>query len=169
MARPLLVRVGDLLAEPGSSRTVSRHVDLGELSGSVARTIPGLPVEVQIDLRSMAGGIEATGTVDFDWVGECRRCLDELDDRGRVELREIFQRDPVDEDVLPIDDDLVDLEPLVRELVLAGLPLAPLCAQDCPGPDPERFPTGPALEPAADEVPQPDPRWSALAELRFDG
>jgi uncharacterized metal-binding protein YceD (DUF177 family) len=42
------------------------------------------------------------------------------------------------------------------------LPLAPLCAPDCPGPEPDRHPL------ATDEDDGPDPRWSALKELRFD-
>ena len=40
--------------------------------------------------------------------------------------------------------------PMVRELVVANLPLAPLCGPDCPGPDAERFPASPEEAPAAD-------------------
>ena len=171
MARPFVVRVGDLLREPGSRRTVDEAVDLSPLETSAARTIPGTEQRLTAEVMAMAGGVEITGTVGFDWWGACRRCLEDVHGHRDVEFREIAQRDPVDDDVLPIDGDLLDLEPLVRELVLAGLPLAPLCREDCGGPDPERFPTVPEVEHEQAEAEReraPDPRWSALDELRFE-
>jgi uncharacterized protein len=45
------------------------------------------------------------------------------------------------------------------------LPLAPLCRDDCRGPDPERFP---ALSESDEANPAIDPRWAALGELHFD-
>lgn len=173
MARPLVVRVGDLLRDPGSRRDVERSVDLGPLATSTASTIPGTPVEVGGSVIAMAGGVEAVGTVAYDWYGECRRCLEDVTGHTEVAFREICQREPVDDDVLPIDGDLLDLEPLVRELVLSSLPLAPLCDEACVGPDPERFPaaTEDELEEAAEDEDgerAPDPRWAALAELKLD-
>ena len=171
MARPFVVRVGDLLREPGSRRSVSESADLSPVEISSARTIPGTEQSLDAEVMAMAGGVEVTGTVGFDWWGECRRCLDDVHGHSDVEFREVAQREPVDEDVYEIDGDLLDLQPLVRELVLANLPLAPLCAEDCSGPDPDRFPTTTeeAEEAAAAEAgPAPDPRWSALDELRFE-
>lgn len=175
MARPLVVRVGDLLREPGSRRTIERAVDLGPLETTAARTIPGTDLTVDGEALAMAGGIELTGEIGFDWYGECRRCLGEVHGHQTVRFREIAQREPVDDEVFTIEGDLLDLEPLVRELVLASLPLAPLCAEDCVGPDPDRFPTTTENEAAAEAAaaaptsePARDPRWAALDELRFD-
>ncbi len=170
-----MVRVGDLLREPGSRRSIERAVDLGPLETTAARTIPGTDVTVDGEAMAMAGGIELTGEIGFDWYGECRRCLDEIHGHQTVAFREVAQREPVDEEILPIEGDLLDLEPLVRELVLSGMPLAPLCRDDCTGPDPDRFPTTTedaheaevAAEAAAAE-PIPDPRWAALDDLHFD-
>lgn len=171
MARPFVVRVGDLLREPGSQRRVDDAADLSPIETSAARTIPGTEQTIAADVMGMAGGVEVKGTVGFDWWGECRRCLDDVHGHQEVAFRELAQREPVDEDVYTIEGDLLDLEPLVRELVLANLPLAPLCAVDCSGPDPDRFPTTTeeAEEAAAAEAePAPDPRWAALDELRFE-
>lgn len=172
MARALVVRVGDLLREPGSRRDVDVVVDIGTLATSASSTIPGTDLAVHGVVTAMAGGVEVVGTLGYDWYGECRRCLDDVTGRGEVEFREVAQRDPVDEDVLPIEGDLLDLEPLVRELVLATLPLAPLCADDCAGPAPDRFPTTTEVEVEAAEAaereeagPPRDPRWAALDEL----
>jgi uncharacterized protein len=62
----------------------------------------------------------------------------------------------------------VDLEPMVRETVLLNLPIAPLCREDCAGPDPSRFPTTVEVEPQPDAEPPADPRWAALSEITFD-
>lgn len=169
MARPFLVRVGDLLREPGSRRQIELEVDAERIETTATSTIPGTPLTVDGDVVAMAGGVEVIGTLGYDWYGECRRCLDDVTGHTDVALREIAQREPVDDEIYPIDEDLLDLEPMVRELVLATLPLAPLCAEDCPGPAPDRFPTVTEVEVAEQaEGPAPDPRWAALSELRFD-
>lgn len=167
MARPLVVRVGDLLREPGSRRPIDLSVDAERIETSAASTIPGTPLTLEGAVVAMAGGVEIVATLGFDWYGACRRCLDDVTGHVDLPVREIAQRTPVDEEIYPIDEDLVDLAPMVEELVLANLPLAPLCRHDCPGPDPERFPASTETEAAAAE-PAPDPRWAALSELRFD-
>jgi len=171
VARPFVVRVGDLLREPGSRRPIEVVVDAERIQTSAASTIPGTPLRLVGEVTAMAGGVEIVADLGFDWYGECRRCLDDVTGHEDVAVREIAQREPVDEEIYEIDGDLLDLEPLVEELVLANLPLAPLCREDCPGPDPERFPAGSEVEleaAAAEAGPAPDPRWSALSELRFD-
>ncbi|HSP03936.1 MAG TPA: YceD family protein [Acidimicrobiales bacterium] len=171
MGKPFIVRVGDLLREPGSRRLLDVEVEAERLETSAASTIPGTPLTLEGAVVAMAGGVEVIGTLGFDWYGACRRCLDDVTGHTDVPLREIAQRTPLDDEIYPIDDDLLDLQPMVDELVLASLPIAPLCAEDCPGPDPERFPTTTedeaAAAAAAEETP-PDPRWAALSELRFD-
>ena len=173
--RGLKVRVGDLLREPGSRRPLDIEIEAGRIVTSAASTIPGTPLTLRGQVVAMAGGVEVVGTLGYDWYGECRRCLDDVTGHTDVDFREIAQREPVDEEIYPIDDDhglgRLDLAPMIDELVLATLPLAPLCATDCSGPDPERFPTTTeaAVEAAATErEPEPDPRWAALSELRFD-
>lgn len=170
MARPLVVRVGDLLREPGSRRDLDIVTDLGAIATSASSTIPGTELAVDGVVTAMAGGVEILGTLGYDWYGECRRCLDDVTGRATIEIREVAQREPVDDDVLPIEGDLLDLEPLIRELVLATLPIAPLCSDDCSGPDPERFPTTTEAEveaEAAEAGPPRDPRWAALGDLDF--
>jgi uncharacterized protein len=63
----------------------------------------------------------------------------------------------------------VDLSESVRDALLLGLPLAPLCTEGCAGPAPEEFPV--AAQPddvATTPVSTGDPRWAALNDLRFD-
>jgi uncharacterized protein len=166
-----VVPVGDLLREPGSSRSLDIEIEADRLETSAASTIPGTPLTVSGTVLAMSNGVEVIGAIGFDWYGACRRCLDDVTGHTDVDLREIAQRAPIDEEIYPIEDDLLDLEPMVVELVLASLPIAPLCDEECSGPDPERFPTtteDAAAAAAAAEEPAPDPRWAALSELKLD-
>lgn len=168
MARPFVVRVGDLLREPGSRRPFDIAVDAERIETTAASTIPGTPLTLRGEVTAMAGGVEIVAELGFDWYGGCRRCLDDVTGHVDLHVREIAQREPLDEEIYAIDEDLLDLAPLVEELVLANLPLAPLCREDCPGPDPERFPASTEAHVEA-ATRAPDPRWAALSELRFDG
>jgi uncharacterized metal-binding protein YceD (DUF177 family) len=40
---------------------------------------------------------------------------------------------PPDDEAYVIEDDFVDLAPLVHDAILLDLPLAPLCREDCQG------------------------------------
>ena len=138
------------------------------LAISTARIPDGTPIAVAGEL--------ATGTSEFDvrahvatrWEAECRRCLEPVGGELAFDVAATFvDGDLGDEaDVYPIADDWVDVGAVVREEVLLGLPLSPLCSADCTGADPDRFPTG-GEEPEATE-PGADPRWAALSELTFD-
>lgn len=97
----------------------------------------------------------------------CRRCLDDVEEPFDVEVREIFERHPTDGETWPIEDERIDLTPVLRELALLSLPLAPLCREDCAGPEPNRFPAMAYVEPDADAPPPRDERWAALDGLTF--
>jgi len=91
----------------------------------------------------------------------------------RPQIREIFEPRPVEGETYAMAEDIVNLEPMVRDAVLLALPLAPLCAADCRGPAPELFPArvaGDGEESEEEEGPGliSDPRWAALAELDFE-
>ena len=164
--RPLQVGIADLRRRPGSRRRIVESVPLSGLEISTAAVPADAEIAIDLDLEVLSDGLVATGTIDAPWQGECRRCLRMIDGRSVVEVREIFQPRPVEGETYPMGEDLVDLEPMVRDAVLLALPLAPLCGDDCRGPAPEAFPTGVG----DDDRPGPlaDPRWAALAELDFE-
>lgn len=172
--------VADLRRRPGVQRPVGRVLPadaLGELATSAAVVPDGSDVELDAVAEASGADIVLTGTLAFAWEGDCRRCLQPVAGRVEAEVREIFQAQPVEGETWPVEGDAVDLAPVLREAILLALPLVPLCAEDCAGPDPERFPTrveddvargdddGVGAEPTAAPA---DPRWSALDGLRFD-
>ena len=126
--------------------------------------------QLHIDLQLEVAGEElvAQGSITVEWNGPCRRCLERQDGATPIELREIFQRSPIEGETYPLAENDVDLEPMVRETVLLNLPVAPLCSADCAGPDPSRFPTSVVVDLDPEAEPPADPRWAALSELTFD-
>lgn len=164
--RDLQVGVADLRRHPGSRRPWRGSVRPDDLAVSSARVPAGAAVAADVELEAIAGGVVVQGTVTVPWTGECRRCLRPVEGVRRAEVREIFEVDPTEGETYPLDDDVLDLEPMVRDAALLALPLAPLCTDGCRGPAPEVFPTGPVDDEVAARP--ADPRWAALDELRFD-
>jgi len=50
-----------------------------------------------------------------------------------VHVDELFELVPLDGETYQLDEDVIDLEPMVRDALLLELPLAPLCDPDCAG------------------------------------
>lgn len=164
-SRPLQVSVIEDLRRPGTRRQVRRNAEIDSLAISSAAVPSGSEVDVDAVVEVIGDDLVVTGAVTFAWVGDCRRCLRSVESSSTVRIREVFERRPVEGETYQLGDGVVDLEPMVRETVLLALPLAPLCTEECAGPDPERFPAVVADEDV--EVAR-DPRWAALDELRFD-
>lgn len=168
------VSVTEVLRRPGERRRVQRVLDLPRLAVATVEVEPGAPVDVDVTAESTRDGVLVEGTISAPWVGECRRCLEPVAGRLDVPVRELYEPRPTPGDSYPLVEERIDLVPLAVDAILLALPLAPLCREDCRGPDPERFPAEP--EPDAPEAeadaepagPPPDPRWAGLAGLRFD-
>jgi uncharacterized protein len=174
MARsPLRINVLEIRRRPGTQREVVLSAPLPGLAISSAQVPDGAEIAVDAMLESIEGGITLSGTVTAPWVGECRRCLDPVEGVLDATVSEVFEMNPTEGETYPIEGDDVDLEPMVRDAVLLGLPLAPLCREDCAGPVPEALPVIVASDAAdgeGDDTAErpPDPRWSGLEQLKFD-
>lgn len=172
-----VVDIAALKRQPGTQHPFRLTVPPPE--GVTLETAEIVANKLDIDLQLEMAGAEliAQGTVAVAWEGPCRRCLETQRETLEFDVREIFERVPDEGETYPLDEDQVDLEPMIREAVLLNLPVAPLCRDDCGGPDPERFPTSVASddvhgdasnEGGGDPTPLGDPRWAALSELTFD-
>jgi uncharacterized protein len=131
-------------------------------------------VELDLLLESVVEGVLVTGTAATVVEGECSRCLEPLSAEVEVELTELYaypdsttDETTEEDEVSRLQDDLIDLEPVVRDAIVLALPQVPLCSPDCLG---LCVDCGGKL---ADLGPDHghetiDPRWAALHE-RFDG
>ncbi|MCY3849234.1 MAG: DUF177 domain-containing protein [Acidimicrobiaceae bacterium] len=118
--------------------------------------------------RTEPDGVLVSGTARGRWSVPCRRCSEPMQGDLAAEIQELFEVAPTEGETWALrealQEDGIDLGPMLREVALVCLPLAPLCRTECEGPAPDRFPTGPPV----DEDPRVDPRWSVLDELTFD-
>lgn len=162
-----VIRIGvsELRRRPGNRQTVRRVVDLGALATSSCEVPPPGEADLDVTMEALSDGVTVVGVVRVPWSGACRRCLEPTSGVVEAEISEVFKDTPEDDDMYAVDGDAVDLGPVVHDAAVLSLPLAPLCADDCAGPDPEQFPVATASDPVE---PPADPRWAALSELRFD-
>ncbi|MGH3751745.1 MAG: YceD family protein [Pseudonocardiaceae bacterium] len=172
---PWVIDTRELGRRPGVMRSYHRHVPVPAGLGLDVIGIPvGEQVALDVRLESVVEGVLVSGTVSAPVAGQCARCLDPMADWLEVDVTELFAYpdtatdDTTDPDeVSRVVDELVDLEPVVRDAVLLALPQAPLCREDCPGLCPECGAKWAEL--GTDHRHETmDPRWAALTQ-RFTG
>lgn len=174
---PLVLDTRELGRRAGSMKlytfTAPAPADLG---GAMVTVPTGSDIEFDIRLESVMEGVLVSGTAHVSVTGECSRCLEPLAFDKEVDLQELYEYPATDargrvieesqtDDELPkLENDLLDLEPTLRDAVVLALPLVPLCQPDCLGLCPQ---CGVNLndepEHQHDVV---DSRWAALADLK---
>ena len=174
-AGPWVIDTRDIGRRAGASRTYHRRPAAPAGFGlDLIRVAEGDEVDLDLLADSVVEGVLVSGTAAAKVVGECARCLDPLSDEVEIELRELFaypdsatDASTDDDEVSRVVDDLIDLEPVVRDAMLLSLPSSPVCSPDCQG-----LCSGCGAkwaELAPDHTHETiDPRWAALRE-RFGG
>lgn len=131
----------------------------------------GDPLDLRLRLESVHDGILISGVATVDVHGECSRCLDPIDYPVTADVQELYvfelepAAEPKDEadEQYAVEEDRIDLEPLLRDVVITQLPFQPVCREDCPGLCAQ---CGARLEEDPEHQHEDlDPRWSALAGL----
>ena len=169
--------------EPGRRTGHSKHL-VASVAAPEGMSTPvigvpvGEPIDLDLMLQAVGEGILVTGTAVVPIAGECSRCLEPIEYDDEVDLTVLFAYPPTDargrviaredddddaDEQLWVDEDHIDLETPLRDAVVLGLPLAPLCEPDCPGLCSE---CGVSLraEPGHSHE-AVDPRWQGLATL----
>jgi uncharacterized protein len=169
--RPLVLDVRELGRRPGSMRPVQRAAPAPDGLGlELARVVAGAELTLDLRMEAVVEGVLVSGTVTAPVTGECGRCLDPVTDEVTVELQELFAYlDSATDTTADADEvrrlagDHLDLEPAIRDAVVLGLPLSPLCRADCRG-------LCATCGARWDDLPVDhshetiDPRWAALTE-----
>lgn len=163
---PFRVNVRDLLNRPGEMREHRFQVAVREpLGEGLVSVREGSELDLDVRLESVHEGILVSANIDAVAEGECSRCLIDVSLPVEVEFQELFAYHSGEAFEFEVQDDHVDLEPLIRDAVVLALPFQPVCRPDCPGLDPE---TGLRLadHPELVTPTEHDPRWAALAGLQ---
>jgi uncharacterized protein len=169
----------ELGRRPGTLKRLTRSVAAPKDLGIEVVGVPeGATVEIELRLESVMEGVLVSGTARAPLTGECVRCLEPLERKLEVDFQEMYSypeadargrvsAEPVgeesEEETLYVEDDLFDLEPVLRDAVVLALPLQPVCQEDCPGLCAE---CGARLADDPDHHHETvDPRWAALQGL----
>jgi uncharacterized protein len=170
---PFVFDVRLLGRQPGSMREERRRVPAPAALGNDFIGVPGgALLALDVRLEAVTEGVLITGAATADVHGECARCLDPITDELVVDIVELFaypdsatDETSGEDEVHRVDGDYLDIEPVVRDTVVLGLPWTPLCRPDCAGLCPtcglrlDDLPDGHTHETL-------DPRWAALAARR---
>lgn len=170
---PLVLDVRELGRRAGAMMTFDRQAPAPV---ELANPMIGIPVgsDLTLDLmaESVVEGVLVSGDITATAQGLCSRCLEPVSIPLEVDIQELFryadQDDEFNEDdeIPTFEQDLIDLEPTLRDAVVLALPLAPVCGEDCLGlcsqcgfelkNDPNH------------QHDQTDPRWAALGKMFTD-
>lgn len=165
----LKVSVAEILGRPGDYRDVTVSHPLPGVRAALARLSDGAALRGRLRTESVVEGVLVSGAVRGDTTLECARCLREFESELELDVCELFigpggERDEA-EDFYEVTGLEIDLEPMLRDAVALGLPLRPLCREDCKGICAR---CGQDLNErqcvCSDEV--VDERWAALSDLK---
>jgi len=169
---PLVFDTRMLGRRAGAMSTVTTTVPAPAGLGIEVIGVPeGSPIELDLRLESVVEGVLVTGTAQMVAVGECVRCLREVNVPVEVDVQELFVHDASreagyddEEEVSLLQGELIDLEPVIRDDVVLDLPFQPLCTPDCSG---LCATCGARLDddPGHHHDDAVDPRWAALGSL----
>lgn len=181
---PLTVPLRDLPRQLGSMRSLDVTWTAPEgLGTSMMAVEAGTALDVAVTLTAVDDGVLVSAHTTLDMVGECVRCLDPVRRTFDVVAEDVFFEAPSaargrgshrgedadgDEELRTIGDhDTVDLEPLLRDVIVPLADDRPLCRPDCSG-------LCPVCGERLDDVPPDhhhdtiDPRLAGLAALLTD-
>jgi uncharacterized protein len=152
-------------------RKVKRDADAPADLGTDVIGIPeGTVLALDLRLEAVMEGVLVSGTIRGRAAGECVRCLDDVAMDVVADLQELYVYPDRalpgedDDELRELEDELIDLEPALRDAVVLSLPFQPVCRDDCPGLCSE---CGARLaDDPTHHHDSADPRWAALQSLQ---
>ena len=129
--RPLRINALELMRQPGATRDIADSIEAAPLGVEHDRLTSD--IQVDLNLEALTDGIKVTGTLQAHWSTVCRRCLADISGCAVAEVSEVYQRDMVDPEAFAIEQNQLNLAPMVREAILLELDLERSCREDCAG------------------------------------
>jgi uncharacterized protein len=130
---PFLFNVADLRRERALARAVSVAAPV-EWGVEMSRVLADPPLDAELELSALSGGIRVHGTATVTVHHTCHRCLEEWDEEVGVPVDQLYvEASRADDDDYAFSGDQIDLEPMLRDEVLLAMPLVPTCPEGCEG------------------------------------
>jgi uncharacterized protein len=171
MSRTDVFDLGRLRLTAGEGRRLDLEVELRPLTFSGERydVVPSR-VPVRLDLSRMTGGGYSL-RLRFEAAvhGPCMRCLADAEPVTAVDAREVDQPNGGEELDSPyVVAEELDLAQWANDALALALPAQVVCRPDCMGLCPVCGENLNDAGPGHGHEAEPDPRWAALRELKFD-
>lgn len=130
----LVLDVTQLVSRPGATVAVHRSTTIPGLTGPLGSVGENEPVEMDLAVDSVTDGVAVTGTVSGTMRLACSRCLIGYDRSFTQPLDEMFYLGGVeDHDGYDVVDNHIDLEPMLRDVIMLAMPMRPLHDENCRG------------------------------------
>ncbi len=182
--------LGGLRLTTGEGRRLELHVGIDPFSLAGERySVEPAVVPVRLDIsRTTGDGYALRLRFEASLVGPCMRCLEPATPTFAVDVREVSKphdarahrgepagrggsrHEDESEDLLSpyVEDGVLDLAGWARDALALTIPANLLCREDCAGLCPVCGANLNEAGPDHRHEPEPDPRWAALSELRFE-
>jgi uncharacterized protein len=130
----LVFDVTQLVARPGATLRIQRSVTVPGLSGPLGSIGENEPVQIDLAADSVTEGVAVTGIVSGTMHLSCSRCLIGYDRSFTQRLDETYYFGGAeDHDGYDLVDNHIDLEPMLRDVIMLAFPLRPLHDENCRG------------------------------------
>lgn len=126
----------DIILVPGAVLPFAFQMDLSHLEFGGRRPI-GKPVEVEGQVRNMAGALVLSATARTELSLVCDRCAKPFAREKTVEyetlLADHLEREDSQEDIVLLEGDSLDVEGLMADTFVLEMDTKNLCTEDCKG------------------------------------
>lgn len=128
----LVIDVGDLRGAPGATKEIHTSEAIHGMQGALGQISEEHAASLDLVAESMVDGIAVSGEAKGTMHLVCSRCLIEFDQPLEVPIDEVFYFTSSD-DGYEVEGRTIDLEPLLRDLLVLTIPIRPLHNKDCKG------------------------------------
>jgi uncharacterized protein len=130
----LVFDVTELVSRPDATLRIHRSVSVPGLSGPLGSIEENEPVEIDLTVDPVTEGVAVGGTVSGTMHLSCSRCLIGYDRSFTQRLDEVYYFEGAeDHDGYELVDNQIDLEPMLRDVIMLAFPLRPLHDEECLG------------------------------------
>ena len=134
----MYIDIGRIAESKGASRSVKGEVNLAALA--CPEFLPLKPAQVEATVTNVGCFLHVEGLVWVEYQTECVRCLSPLQLGMSLALNQDYLTEAQPElvaesenEFLPTLGEIIQLDPVVLETVVAAIPMKHLCREDCPG------------------------------------
>ncbi len=139
----LRIDVSGLLKKRGSRETLHIEDSLPPAYKGQERIVVNGPMRADITLKEASGTVMVQGALTADVTLTCGRCLNTFRLTVTQPFEEVFRRhsdfnreDPEEqkeEELFAIDEQKIDLTPMLSQALVLAVPFSPLCEEGCRG------------------------------------